>query len=159
MVEVSSLTEKAKIEITPLSQKVLDNLDVLSKLLTNYEDIVLKILVLHGALSTKEIRRWYGYVLAEKVLKKEITDFSIKEFNILENELKKKKGAGIPAFETFENILLSLEKLGLVGRRYDPLKKAKWLWIVNPSYLAALKDKNKVDIDKHIDRLKKLTKN
>lgn len=144
MVENSQLQEKAKIEITPLVQNVFENIDVLSNILTIYERAVLDVLIKHGALATKEVRRYYGFDMAEIVYKRKITDFSIDEFNEIVANLKRKKAKGVPAFETFDNTLQSLEKLGLVARRYDPLKKAKWLWIVNPNYLIALKKSKSV---------------
>jgi hypothetical protein len=47
-------------------------------------------------------------------------------------------GLKIPSYEKIDKILFSLEKLGLVGRRYDSEKKAKWLWVINPIILDKL---------------------
>lgn len=51
------------------------------------------------------------------------------------------KGIRIPSYEKFDNVLLGLEKLGIVARRYDPLRLGKWLWVLSPQFLIARKRK------------------
>jgi hypothetical protein len=48
-------------------------------------------------------------------------------------------GFEIPSYEKIDKNLFSLEKLGLIGRRYDPEKKAKWFWVINPILLDKLR--------------------
>ena len=67
-----------------------------------------------------------------------------KQIKILEKEAKKvDKSLEIPAWERIDRILTSLEKLGLVIRRYDPLKKGRHLWLINPEYLIYQKRKKR----------------
>ena len=74
--------------------------------------------------------------IKEELKKREPTYLFIKS---LEKLMDKILGIKIPSYKKIENMLLALEKMGLVGRRYDTLKKGKWLWVLNPMYIKALK--------------------
>jgi hypothetical protein len=83
---------------------------------------------------------------AKEFLEKDDKNFKVMNnlttyFKWLSRELTE-LGFEIPSYEKIDKILFSLEKLGLVGRRYDPEKKAKWLWIINPIILDKVKNLN-----------------
>lgn len=148
--------EIESIQNTPFSQKLLDNLDVLDSVLTKEERKIIEMLKIEP-LTTKQIRDNYifelaGYMTIQSPLKSGITKSKREMENERKLEIKsleknlKHKGYKIPAFETFDKMLLSLEALSIVARRYDPLKRRKtrdWLWILNPNFLIALKEKKK----------------
>jgi len=166
-------TEEKKeegITIKPLSQKIIDNIDILNNILTPLEMSIIDIL--EQPRTVKEIRDYYIIELAEDLKlnldkHKGIVQSDVykkigrgkfvqhpkyphillrkyesipKTSKELEKELKKRK-IKIPSYEKFDNILLSLEKLGITARRYDTLKKGKFLWILNPNFLIVRKQK------------------
>ncbi len=141
-----------------LSPQILENPDVLPHLLTDLEYKIFEIVKEGKPATVKEIRD--GYIksrvpwmvgdekidsqfstfykeLLEKRRQRKIT--STKFISFLEDGLKRIRGFEIPSFQRIDRILESLEDLGLVTKRYDPLKKGKYLWIVNPAYLIAIK--------------------
>lgn len=163
---MKSVVEGVKFEITPLSRKILDNIDILDNILTDVEREIIDI-VREAPITTKELRHVYILRLIDRykikipsvkekiVLSKEELEYyqKTKEPVVLGENVRlpnlsrayekalKKRGFKIPAFETFDNMLMSLEKLGIVSRRYDPVKKGRWLWILNPDFLIAQKEK------------------
>jgi DNA-directed RNA polymerase subunit F len=163
--EEKKTEEKAKIsiEVSPLSQKVLENIDILSSILTPLENIVINILK-ESPKTTNEIRSVFIFNLSkhfnvtltkeeiEKIKPYKETKISLFRSEYLVNIPKasiylekklKEKGIKVPSFDKFDYILNSLARLGIVGKRYDPLKKGKrgFLWILNPDFLIALKEK------------------
>jgi len=157
----TSEKEDKGIVITPLSKKILNSIEILDNLLTPLELWIID--TLDKPRTVKEIRDFYVVELGRRfgirpdlILK--FKDYSsMKEFiekqkpkiipipelsKTIENELKTKK-IRIPSYDKFDNILLSLEKLGITARRYDLLRKGKWLWVLNPHFLIALKESKK----------------
>lgn len=149
--------EEPDIQTTPLSKQLLDNIDVLDKILTREENEIIAILNKYGPSTTKEIRDYYilrsisnkGMPIPLTVrqslyraLKNSDAATRLPELSKIFEKAFKGYKIKIPAYETCDNMLLSLEKIGLVSRRYDTLKKAKWLWILNPNFLIKLKERN-----------------
>jgi len=165
--------KESNIQAVPLSKKLLDNIDILDKILTREEKEIIDILNKYGPSTTKETRDHYILNLRKqkviplsvrqrlyRALRNSETMVRLPEHSKILEKISKEYNIKIPAYETFDNMLLSLEKLGLVARRYDPLKKAKWLWILNPSLLVQLKEKKlKIDLffEKELDQLKETT--
>ncbi|MCD6478283.1 MAG: hypothetical protein J7L44_00145 [Candidatus Diapherotrites archaeon] len=75
-------------------------------------------------------------------------------FQALEKDLRE-RGISIPSFERIENILLSLESLGLVSKRVDERKKAKCLWLIVPKYRVSYNKKREEFMEKILDLKKK----
>lgn len=153
--------EKIGLEVRPISKKVLENLDVLEKILTPQEMNIIKILMEYPR-TTNQIRSTYIYNTFKafdfKLSNEEIAKIkpyketkvslfkSEYEFNIpkagpiMEKKLKE-RGLKVPSYDSFVYTLRSLQQLGLVAIRHDPMKKGNWLWVINPEYLIALKEK------------------
>lgn len=159
----TSEKEDKGIYVTPLSHKIIDNIDILNNLLTPLELWIID--TLKTPMTVKEIRDRYiikryneegiGWeeitkdikpkrkiVLTAEFLEKLKLKVSIPKTAREAEKVLKKKRIRVPSYEKFDGILLSLEKLGITARRYDFLKKGKWLWILNPSFLIAKKKKH-----------------
>lgn len=156
-------TEKIKpegITYVKLSPRILENPGILPHILTKLEHEIFQIVSEGPPDTVKEIRDEYvrnrvpfqtgnddidnkfkkAYAdLIDKLRARKITNSEF--IKSVEFSLKKLKGFEIPSYERLDRILQSLEKLGLVTRRYDPLKKGKGLWVVNPEYLIAANKK------------------
>ncbi len=149
--------ETASISATPLSKKLLDNIDVLDSILTDVEKDIIDVLKESPA-TTQLLRVKYIFKLTDRykiklsvpkedaknsLQKQKEPPFIIFMPNLSKSgeKLLKQRGFKIPSYHTLDNMLFSLENLGIVARRYDPLKKGKWLWILNPNFSIALKEK------------------
>ena len=147
--------EKVGLQTTNLSNQVLENISVLDKILTYIELGIIQVLEIFGPMNTKQVRdQWIHYAVTEgeylsalgKSSKKYANyEVSMKEAN---KEVTKKcekilreRNVKIPSHQRFDNILKSLERIGIVARRYDPFKRGKWLWILNPKFAIARKKK------------------
>jgi len=160
---------KPHIETTPLSQNILENIDLIETILTQFEYSVLWLLEKRQfAYTTKKIRNIGIQESYDRLRRQEKDTISFTENSIytgkdienfikiaekeLDKKIKRKEPTYIwiqsveklmskvlhirfPSYKKFKSALLSLEKLGLVGRRYDPTIKGKELWFVNPKYL------------------------
>ena len=132
----------------------------MKKLLTTHEQEIFMLLYEKGALSTRATRtklignkvQYFIEFLSTMNRSKEKENLSniCKEFKngkisftkyveIIEESMKK-NNFPVLSYEKVVNILNSLNGIGLITKRHDPSKNAKYLWVVNPNYLLALEE-------------------
>jgi len=144
---------KVGIETTPLARKIRENIDILSKILIPLENEIIMILNTKGPLTTTEIRNnfieYKASLFPDFINEKNIPNINLKGGKTslkirkeLEKNLKSKK-VYIPSYDKFEYALQSLEKIGIIGKRFDPLKKGRFLWLLSPDFVIETSKKNK----------------
>ncbi len=159
--QIEIMLKKTKDKANSISSSidVLNNLELIPNVLTETEFEILLILVYaNHPLNTKEIRNRLINIIGnnerrrrkiealdklwEQKSKITLTEY----YDKLDKELKK-LNIKPPSYERIDNILQSLEKLSLISRRYDDLKKEKYLWLLNPKFITLWTKKRKEIID------------
>ncbi len=147
------VAQESDFKIQKLNQKIIDNIDnkeILQSILTPLELTLLEFL--KTPQTTKALR---DFIIIDKSIDEHVGIYERKfdtstgkaltewrasmnqeSIKTMEKELKLKDNRiKIPSYKKIDNVLYSLSRLGLVGKRSDPLYKGKHLWILSPQFL------------------------